>query len=89
MKHLLTAAALTVLAPATTWAMECADGLRSFEHRSGTACVPDNSQRIATLHDQNTLLLPLMEMGVEPVAALEPNLIVANPRIESAYEAHS
>lgn len=68
MKHFLTAATLTFLIPAATWAMNCAEGLRSFEHRSGTACVPVDPQRIVTLHDQNALL-PLMELGVEPVGS--------------------
>ncbi|MBO6922473.1 MULTISPECIES: ABC transporter substrate-binding protein [Paracoccaceae] len=49
-------------------AQDCADGQRAFAHGAGTTCIPENPQRIVTLHDQNGLL-PLMELGVTPVAS--------------------
>lgn len=44
------------------------DGTRPFEHAAGVTDVPVNPERIVTTTDQNALL-PLLELGVEPVAS--------------------
>jgi iron complex transport system substrate-binding protein len=46
-----------------------AEATRTVEHVAGTTEVPADPQRIATLNDQNALL-PLLELGVRPVASL-------------------
>lgn len=43
-------------------------GTRPFEHAAGVTDVPVRPQRIVTTSDQNALL-PLLELGVEPVAS--------------------
>lgn len=68
MRPFVLAVALVTL-PLTAGAQDCADGLRSFDHAAGTSCVPVDPQRIVALHDQNGLL-PLMELGVVPIASL-------------------
>lgn len=47
---------------------DAASGTVAFEHLAGTTEVPVDPQRIVTLSDQNALL-PLLELGVEPVAS--------------------
>jgi iron complex transport system substrate-binding protein len=61
------AAALLVLADAAV-ALDCEEGQRPFRHAVGEDCIPLDPQRIVTLQDQNALL-PLMELGVRPVAS--------------------
>ncbi|MEM8822651.1 MAG: hypothetical protein AAGF30_03485 [Pseudomonadota bacterium] len=67
MRHIL--AAGLVLCAAPSFALDCEDGFRAFEHATGTTCIPQDPQRIVTLQDQNGLL-PLMELGVTPVASM-------------------
>jgi iron complex transport system substrate-binding protein len=43
-------------------------GTRPFEHAAGVTEVPVSPQRIITTSDQNALL-PLLELGVEPIAS--------------------
>lgn len=50
-------------------APEAAAETRSITHSAGTTEVPVEPERIATLNDQNALL-PLLELGVRPVASL-------------------
>ncbi len=50
------------------FALDCDKGLRPFIHAAGETCIPVDPQRIVTLQDQNGLL-PLMELGVTPVAS--------------------
>ncbi|MEM7734467.1 MAG: ABC transporter substrate-binding protein [Deinococcota bacterium] len=57
---------LTILG--VSYAQTCEDGFRAFEHFTGTTCVPDNPQRIVTLHDTN-ILVTLLELGVVPVGS--------------------
>jgi len=45
-----------------------AEATIAFEHSAGTTDVPVDPQRIVTTTDQNALL-PLLELGVEPVAS--------------------
>lgn len=47
---------------------ETGSGTRSFEHFAGLTEIPVRAQRIVTLQDQNALL-PLLELGVRPVAS--------------------
>lgn len=49
-------------------ALDCETGFRPFTHFGGETCIPENPQRIVTLQDQN-VLLPLLELGVKPVAS--------------------
>ena len=51
-----------------SYAQNCEDGFRPFEHAAGTTCVPENPERIVTTQDQNALL-PLLELGVKPVGS--------------------
>ncbi|MEM7491703.1 MAG: ABC transporter substrate-binding protein, partial [Pseudomonadota bacterium] len=62
-------AALAAMLPLAAAAQDCAEGLRPFTHAAGTDCIPEAPQRIVTLQDQNGLL-PLLELGVTPVASL-------------------
>ncbi|MEM8788895.1 MAG: ABC transporter substrate-binding protein [Pseudomonadota bacterium] len=67
MKRLFALALIMGGAPAA--ALECDAGMRAFTHAAGEDCIPADPQRIVTLQDQNALL-PLMELGVTPVASL-------------------
>lgn len=46
----------------------CDEGFRLFTHYGGETCVPKNPERIVTTQDQNGLL-PLLELGVEPIGS--------------------
>ena len=54
--------------PAPSTSSESDVGTFAFEHAAGTTDVPVDPQRIVTTTDQNALL-PLMELGVVPVAS--------------------
>ena len=56
------------LAAGPALALDCEAGFRPFAHSGGETCIPENPQRIVTLQDQN-VLLPLLELGVKPVAS--------------------
>ncbi|WP_404379173.1 ABC transporter substrate-binding protein [Caenispirillum salinarum] len=62
------AIALAALVPTAAVARDCPEGQRPFQHAAGVDCIPETPQRIVTLQDQNALL-PLMELGVRPVAS--------------------
>lgn len=62
----LAATLIAFAAPALS--LDCAEGQRAFRHAAGEDCIPLTPQRIVTLQDQNALL-PLMELGVRPVAS--------------------
>ena len=56
------------LALSFSYAQDCDEGFRPFEHAAGTTCIPQNPERIVTTQDQNALL-PLLELGVRPVGS--------------------
>ncbi|MEM8824626.1 MAG: ABC transporter substrate-binding protein [Pseudomonadota bacterium] len=60
--------AILIFSPFHVSAQECGDGQRLFTHFGGQTCIPDDPQRIVTLHDQNAML-PIMELGVAPVGS--------------------
>lgn len=55
-------ALLVLIILAFSHAQTCADGFRLFEHAAGTDCIPENPQRIVSLHDL-TVTLALAELG--------------------------
>lgn len=73
-REFLVGAAGLLLLPAACGAESGADGesasggTRPFEHAAGVTDVPVRPQRIVTTTDQNALL-PLLELGVKPVAS--------------------
>lgn len=68
MKQQIIAITLLACAAVPAKALDCPEGYRPFDHAAGEDCIPENPQRIVTLQDQNGLL-PLMELGVRPVAS--------------------
>ncbi len=68
MKTLTSIAVLMFTAATPAIALDCEDGFRAFTHAAGETCIPQDPRRIVTLQDQNGLL-PLMELGVTPIAS--------------------
>lgn len=68
MRTLTSFATLIFVTATPAFALDCEDGFRAFSHAAGETCIPNDPQRIVTLQDQNGLL-PLMELGVTPVAS--------------------
>ncbi len=67
MKMFVIATTLAALAlPAT--AQDCAKDQRAFDHLGGTACIPEDPQRIVGLHDQS-VTLTLVEIGAKVVGS--------------------
>ncbi|MEM1301412.1 MAG: ABC transporter substrate-binding protein [Pseudomonadota bacterium] len=71
MKHMTwTAAALGLAATLATpaAALECAEGTRAFAHMGGETCIPEQAQRIVSLHDQQ-ITMTLIEVGAPVVGS--------------------
>lgn len=54
------AATLAFASPA--FALDCDDGFHAFTHAAGETCIPNDPQRIVSLHDLS-ITLPLVELG--------------------------
>ena len=64
--YAMIAAAILFAAPAK--AQDCAASQRPFDHLGGTTCIPDDPQRIVSLHDQQ-VTLPLLELDAPVVGS--------------------
>lgn len=64
------AALATALAafPLSAFAQGCPEGQRPLAHAAGETCIPEDPQRIVSLHDIS-VTLPLVELGVTPVGS--------------------
>ncbi|SFQ64220.1 ABC-type Fe3+-hydroxamate transport system, substrate-binding protein [Roseivivax halotolerans] len=60
--NLTVLAALVAFAATPALAQDCPEGQRLFEHAAGETCIPENPQRIASLH-RLTATLTLMDLG--------------------------
>lgn len=58
-----------LLAGAPAFALDCPEGQRPFTHVAGETCIPENPQRIVSLHDM-TITLPLLELGAPLVGSM-------------------
>ncbi|MGB3338165.1 MAG: ABC transporter substrate-binding protein [Devosia sp.] len=67
-KFLATAGLIILGLTTPAAALDCEQGYRAFLHHGGEDCIPENPQRIVTLHDQSGLL-PLLELGVRPIGS--------------------
>lgn len=60
-------AAVLAAFPLAAAAQDCAEGLRPFEHASGTTCIPEDPQRIVATADIDGAL-PLLDLGAPVIA---------------------
>lgn len=67
MKRLVVLLSLIVLS--FSYAQQCRDGFRFFEHDAVTTCIPKNPERIVVL-DEGTMT-DLLALGVEPLAVMD------------------